>query len=360
MIRAQLRRASSGTCPRCRPTTPSRPTPTRRSSRTLYEAGASFDVASHARVHAGPREHQATCRPRSGRTSSGTRSSTPIRSRPTRRCEALDQYKPLVTYDNLEEIAQDPQARAARRPGPAAARAEHRARWSSCRRSSARPGRGGRPDRGRPRRRAGRRGAQLPRRQPVHQLRELRAGAATWRRRVFQRGGRPRLRAQDPRHRRRLSRPLRPPRQAVQARWPSGSTPRSTGSSPRTSRSSPSRAASWWPPPPRSVAEVIGKAVRDGKTLLLHRRRRLPHLLRHHLRPLPVPPQGVQEGADARSAPSSARPATRWTPSRCPRSCPTSSSATCVYSENIGAYASASSTWFNGFPPAKVVHVNEG
>jgi ornithine decarboxylase len=30
-----------------------------------------------------------------------------------------------------------------------------------------------------------------------------------------------------------------------------------------------------------------------------------------------------------------------------------------VYSENIGAYSAASSTSFNGFPPAKVVHVNE-
>ncbi len=29
-----------------------------------------------------------------------------------------------------------------------------------------------------------------------------------------------------------------------------------------------------------------------------------------------------------------------------------------VYSENIGAYSTASSTYFNGFPPAKVVHVN--
>lgn len=29
-----------------------------------------------------------------------------------------------------------------------------------------------------------------------------------------------------------------------------------------------------------------------------------------------------------------------------------------VYSENIGAYSHASSTWFNGFPPAKVVHLN--
>jgi len=30
-----------------------------------------------------------------------------------------------------------------------------------------------------------------------------------------------------------------------------------------------------------------------------------------------------------------------------------------LYSENIGAYSSASATWFNGFPPAKLVHVNE-
>ena len=30
-----------------------------------------------------------------------------------------------------------------------------------------------------------------------------------------------------------------------------------------------------------------------------------------------------------------------------------------VYSNNIGAYSHASSTYFNGFPPAKIVHVNE-
>ncbi len=30
-----------------------------------------------------------------------------------------------------------------------------------------------------------------------------------------------------------------------------------------------------------------------------------------------------------------------------------------VYSQDIGAYSNASSTWFNGFAPAKVVHVNE-
>jgi ornithine decarboxylase len=30
-----------------------------------------------------------------------------------------------------------------------------------------------------------------------------------------------------------------------------------------------------------------------------------------------------------------------------------------VYSPNIGAYSAASSTYFNGFPPAKIVHVNQ-
>src|SRR5271165_1212383 len=30
-----------------------------------------------------------------------------------------------------------------------------------------------------------------------------------------------------------------------------------------------------------------------------------------------------------------------------------------LYAENIGAYAAASSTYFNGFPPAKVVHINQ-
>ena len=30
-----------------------------------------------------------------------------------------------------------------------------------------------------------------------------------------------------------------------------------------------------------------------------------------------------------------------------------------LYAENIGAYSIASSTYFNGFPPAKVVHINK-
>ena len=34
-------------------------------------------------------------------------------------------------------------------------------------------------------------------------------------------------------------------------------------------------------------------------------------------------------------------------------------SKTWFIAETIGAYSNASATWFNGFPPAKVVHVNE-
>ena len=30
-----------------------------------------------------------------------------------------------------------------------------------------------------------------------------------------------------------------------------------------------------------------------------------------------------------------------------------------LYAENIGAYSSASATWFNGFPPARIIHLNE-
>ena len=30
-----------------------------------------------------------------------------------------------------------------------------------------------------------------------------------------------------------------------------------------------------------------------------------------------------------------------------------------LYSEQIGAYSHASSTYFNGFPPATVVHINQ-
>jgi ornithine decarboxylase len=49
----------------------------------------------------------------------------------------------------------------------------------------------------------------------------------------------------------------------------------------------------------------------------------------------------------------------RRTPSVWPNNCPNLELGELVYSENMGAYSTASSTFFNGFPPAKVVHVNQ-
>ena len=53
--------------------------------KTLFDAGASFDVASMPEFQI-VYEYIRTCRPRSGRTGFGTRSFTPIPSRPSRRC----------------------------------------------------------------------------------------------------------------------------------------------------------------------------------------------------------------------------------------------------------------------------------
>ena len=64
--------------------------------------------------------------PGRSRTSSGTRSSTPIPPSPGKPSQALDQYKPLVTYDNLERDEKNPAIRPPRRRGAALARAQHR------------------------------------------------------------------------------------------------------------------------------------------------------------------------------------------------------------------------------------------
>ena len=74
-----------------------------------------------------------------------------------------------------------------------------------------------------------------------------------------------------------------------------------------------------------TAATSVARGHRQGRPrrqdLLLHRRQRLPHLLGHHLRPLPVPLQGASRRGRPRSARSSARPATAWTRSRSRRSC---------------------------------------
>ena len=220
-----------------------------------------------ARVPDRPREHQATCRPRSGRTSSGTRSSTPTRSRPTRRwwsSTSTSRWSPTTT---------------SRRSARSSKHAPHAglvlrlkvpntgAMVELSSKFGASPGRGGRPDRGRLRRRAWSvEGLSFHVGSQTHELRELRAGAEPGRRRSSRRrGDRGYRQAEAPRHRRRLPRALRRQRPALPGAGPARSTPSSTGCSPRTSRSSPSRAGSWWPPPATLVAKVIGKAVRDGK-----------------------------------------------------------------------------------------------
>ena len=155
--------------------------------KTLYEAGASFDVASMAEFQL---VHENIKRPAgqaSGKTSSGTRSSTPTRSRTSQTLDELDQYKPLVTYDNLGRDRQDQEARAARRAGAADSRCPTPgAVVELSSKFGASPGEavdlieaafdaglvGRRP--------------QLPRRQPEHELRQLRAGAAAWRPAIFE------------------------------------------------------------------------------------------------------------------------------------------------------------------------------
>ena len=105
--------------------------------------------------------------------------------------------------------------------------------------------------------------------------------------------------------------------------WPGGSTPRSTGSFPKDIEILAEPGRFLVATAATAVVKVIGKAVRDGKRCyyiddgVYHTFSGIifDHC-QYHL-------QGVQEGADARSAPSSARPATPWTPSRWPRNCPT-------------------------------------
>ena len=106
------------------------------------------------------------------------------------------------------------------------------------------------------------------------------------------------------------------------------------------------------------MAEIIGKAVRDGKQCyyindgVYHTFSGVifDHIQYHF--------KAFKQRRRRRSAPSSARPATRSTRSRWPRICRDLELGDLVYSENVGAYTHASSTYFNGFPPAKVVHVN--
>ncbi len=141
--------------------------------------------------------------------------------------------------------------------------------------------------------------------------------------------------------------------------WPGKSTPRSTASFPRTSRSLPSRAGSWLLPPPPPLPTSSARPVRDGKTCyyiddsVYHTFSGIifDHC-QYHLK-------AFKQGNDRnlrRVRPDLRRAGHAF---RSPKSCRNSKSNDLVYSDDIGAYSNASATWFNGFPPARVVHVNE-
>ena len=120
--------------------------------RTLYEEGASFDVASMPEfmiVHENIKHLPA--KKRQDWIWDKIIYANPIK--PTETLEELNQYKPLVTFDNLEEIQKIKKHAPQRRPGAAAQGAEHRRDGRAVVEVRRVAGRGGRPD---PRGRQGR------------------------------------------------------------------------------------------------------------------------------------------------------------------------------------------------------------
>ncbi len=105
------------------------------------------------------------------------------------------------------------------------------------------------------------------------------------------------------------------------------------------------------------VAEVIGKSVRDGKSCyyindgIYHT---YSGILFDHCQ---YPVKAFRKGSKSISAVFGPTCDALDTISQA-EELPELQLGDLVYSENIGAYSHASSTCFNGFPPAKVVHIN--
>ena len=106
------------------------------------------------------------------------------------------------------------------------------------------------------------------------------------------------------------------------------------------------------------VAKIIGKAFRDGKTCY-YINDGVYHTFsgivfdhcKYHVRAFKKGPTGIcavyGPTCDALDTISLAE------------ALPDLERGDLVYSENIGAYSHASSTYFNGFPPARVLHINQ-
>ena len=106
--------------------------------RTLYEAGASFDVASMPEFQIVYENIKGLpARKRQDFIWDKIIYANPIKANETLR--DLDRYKPLVTYDNFEEIRKISKHAPHAGAGPAPAACPTPGRWSSCRRSSAPP-----------------------------------------------------------------------------------------------------------------------------------------------------------------------------------------------------------------------------
>jgi ornithine decarboxylase len=98
-------------------------------------------------------------------------------NKPVETLEELNQYKPLVTFDNAEELLKISRARAAGRRGAAPQGHEHRGHGGALLEVRGRPGEAVDLILLAQKARADLRGPELPRRQPDDQLRELRPGA---------------------------------------------------------------------------------------------------------------------------------------------------------------------------------------
>ncbi len=105
------------------------------------------------------------------------------------------------------------------------------------------------------------------------------------------------------------------------------------------------------------VAEVIGKAVRDGRPCyyindgVYHT---FSGIVFDHMK---YPVRAFRRGPTALSAVFGPTCDALDTISLA-EELPDLELGDLVYAENIGAYSHASSTWFNGFPPARVVHLH--
>ncbi len=275
----------------------------------------------------------------------------------TETLEQLDQYKPLVTYDNYEEVIKI--ARYAPHAG-LVLRLSVPNTGSMVELSSkfgALPGEAVDLMVFAQQRQARSRGPELPRRQPVHERPELHPGAAPVRGRV-RRGQDARLRAQAARHRRRLPGALR--RHRSRRSGPCAQT-----INPELDRLFPQPIEILAEPgrflvasAATAVAQIIGKAVRGGKLCYYVNdgvyQTYSGVIFDHCQYPLKSFKNGPTQICSVFGPTCDALDTITLA-----EELPDMELGDYVYAPNIGAYSAASSTYFNGFPPAKVVHVNQ-